>query len=107
MNFDEYQVAAMRTRPKEIWPRQFLQAGIGMAEEAGEVLGLVKKQAFHGHELTEQKEKLMEECGDTLWHIALMADLLDVTLEEIAEKNIEKLKQRYPEGFSEEKSRNR
>jgi len=107
LDFNDYQVAAMRTRPKDLWPSQFLQAGIGMAEEACEVLGLVKKVHFHGHDI--DTKKLKEELGDTMWHIALMCELLGIGMAEVAEGNIEKLKQRYPgpEGFSEERSRNR
>lgn len=105
MQLNDYQKLAMRTRPTSLWPTQFLNAGIGMVEEAAEVLGHVKKVHFHGHD--RNKAKIMEECGDCLWYIALMAELIGTTLNEIAEGNIEKLKARYPEGFSQNDSINR
>jgi hypothetical protein len=42
-----------------------------------------------------------------LWYLAEAATACDLTLNEIAEMNVEKLRERYPEGFSEERSINR
>lgn len=104
MKLNDYQALAMRTRPKSIWPTQFLNAGIGMVGEAAEVLDHVKKVHFHGHD--RDKQKLIEEMGDCMWYMALMAELIGTTLEEVAEANIEKLQKRYPseEGFTTEDS---
>jgi NTP pyrophosphatase (non-canonical NTP hydrolase) len=73
--------------------------------ELGEVIDLLKKHLFHKHPLN--KEKLKFELGDLLWYIATTATTAGIDLDDIAESNIAKLKARYPEGFSEEKSINR
>lgn len=71
---------------------------LGLCEEAGEVAGVVKKHVFHGHELN--RDKLVEELGDTLWYLDQLACSFGITLEEVAGANIEKLRKRYPSGFS-------
>ncbi|MBQ2862402.1 MAG: nucleoside triphosphate pyrophosphohydrolase family protein, partial [Oscillospiraceae bacterium] len=65
----------------------------------------VKKHLFHGHEL--DREALIKELGDVAWYLAEASEALDVSLDEVFERNIEKLKKRYPEGFSSERSINR
>ena len=48
-----------------------------------------------------------QELGDVAWYLAETATALDIGLDEVLERNIEKLKNRYPEGFSAEKSQHR
>lgn len=50
---------------------------------------------------------MAEEAGDVLWYLAEIADALGITLEDIARRNIAKLRNRYPDGFDPERSRNR
>lgn len=78
---------------------------MGLNGEAGEVVDLLKKFVFHGHKFV--KEDLVKELGDVLWYVALICDSLGITMEEVMEKNINKLKERYPEGFTEKASINR
>lgn len=106
MDFGTYETAASRTAPRAR-PEQetLLLAGLGLAGEAGEVADHIKKVAFHGHAL--DQEHVTEELGDILWYVALAARAVGVTLEEVAARNIAKLERRYPDGFSEEKSRQR
>lgn len=52
-------------------------------------------------------EHLKEELGDIAWYLAEASSALDCSLEEILVSNIEKLKKRYPQGFSEVDSINR
>ena len=75
---------------------------LGLCGEAGEVGDLVKKHLFQGHELN--REKIIDELGDVAWYIAETAYALGVDLETVLAGNIEKLKKRYPEGFSAERS---
>ena len=75
---------------------------IGLAGEAGECAEHVKKQVFHRVELDPLKMK--KELGDVLWYLSALAKQFGFTLEEIMEHNIEKLKARYPDGFSSERS---
>ena len=51
--------------------------------------------------------KIIEELGDVMWYVALMADLMNVPLEYVMQANIEKLERRYPDGFSPAASVNR
>lgn len=58
-----------------------------------------------GHEL--DREHLIKELGDIAWYLAETATALDVSLEEVLQGNIRKLKKRYPEGFSVQDSKER
>jgi NTP pyrophosphatase (non-canonical NTP hydrolase) len=72
-------------------------AALGLTGEAGEFAELAKKHLFHGHTL--DKEKAAKEIGDVLWYVAFACEALGVSLDEIAERNIAKLKARYPDKF--------
>uniref|UniRef100_A0A6M3J164 Putative nucleotide pyrophosphohydrolase domain-containing protein n=1 Tax=viral metagenome TaxID=1070528 RepID=A0A6M3J164_9ZZZZ len=103
MTFEEYQVAARRTQPHDI--DLLVMAALGAAGESGELANEVKKIRFHGH--ATKSQVLRNELGDVLWYLACLADALGATLEDVAQTNIDKLRLRYPEGFSYEASRNR
>lgn len=111
MNATEYQQLAARTLiPKpdfEVTDTDIMIAwnAIGLAGEAGEINELVKKGVFHQHGL--DREKMAKELGDCMWYIAALCTKLDLDLGEIMAANIEKLKQRYPEGYSSEASKAR
>lgn len=66
---------------------------------------LLKKHVFHGYEL--DRDKLAKELGDVMWYVATIVTTANLSLEDIAEKNIEKLRKRYPNGFKTEDSVNR
>lgn len=78
---------------------------IGMCSESGEVLDILKKYNFQGHEI--DRAHLIEEIGDVLWYLTETALAIDCTLEDIMDANVKKIKKRYPDGFSVEKSVNR
>ena len=103
MNMNKYQQYAGVTRNKDV--NEIVNYGLGITGEAGEVADIIKKAAFHGHEL--DIPELEKELGDVLWYLANIASVVGLDLSDIAEKNINKLKKRYPEGFSEERSVNR
>ena len=106
MNANEYQRLALITKNPELDKREALVNSVmGLCGESGEAIDLVKKHLHHGHEL--DKEKLAKELGDIAWYLAEAAWAIDMDLEEILEMNIAKLKARYPEGFSTERSVNR
>ena len=73
--------------------------GLGLGE-AGEVQGKIKKIIRdNGGVITEEnKHELIAEMGDTLWYLASMCDILGITLEEVADYNIEKLRSRIRRG---------
>jgi NTP pyrophosphatase (non-canonical NTP hydrolase) len=82
-----------------------LHASIGMQTEAAEFSDMLKKHFFYGKPL--DKVNLREELGDQLWYIAMALRALDTTFESVMERNIEKLKARYPDKFTEELAENR
>ena len=106
MTINEYQKLAMTTLNPELSKKDLLiNSVMGLCGESGEAIDIVKKWLAQGHEL--DKAKLAKELGDIAWYLAETATALDVSLEEVLERNIEKLRSRYPEGFSTERSVNR
>ena len=106
MTPNEYQHLAMTTLNPQLSKQDVLINGVmGLCGESGEVIDLVKKHLHQGHTL--DREKLIAELGDVAWYLAEIATVLDVSLEEVLEKNIQKLRARYPKGFSEYDSINR
>jgi NTP pyrophosphatase (non-canonical NTP hydrolase) len=98
MTLDEYQDAAARTINARLSPdERLLDAAAGLAEEAGEVLGFVRKHAFQSRAL--DRDALRQELGDALWNVAVAARSAGMTLEEVAGANIAKLRARYPDGY--------
>ena len=85
--------------------KRLLHAGMGLSTEAGEFLDALKKHIFYGKEL--DRVNLAEEMGDVFWYCAIVASELGINFEEVMDKNIEKLKARYGEKFSEEKADSR
>ena len=98
MNVNEYQTLAMTTLNPELDKREVLiNSVMGLCGEAGEAIDIVKKWMAQGHELK-------SELGDIAWYLAEAATALDISLEEVFQANIDKLKKRYPKGFDAEKS---
>ncbi len=103
MTMNEYQLLAQRTCNITDTMMDKIENGcMGLNGEAGECIDLLKKYKFQGHELL--VDKMIEELGDVLWYCAELATGLGVTLNEVAQRNIDKLKARYPEGFDPERS---
>lgn len=106
MKLNEYQEKALRTAgPTCRGSRVYSMGGVG--GEAGEYIDVVKKHLFHGVSEEVSKEKALKELGDVLWGIAQAADSWDLTLEQVATVNLNKLQARYPQGFSPEASQRR
>lgn len=103
MNANEYQHLAMRTATHKCY--DLANAALGLTGEAGEVADIIKKHLYQGHDL--YPSEVIEELGDVLWYVALMADYFNVTLGFVMQQNIAKLKARYPEGFDPVRSVNR
>ena len=102
----EYQQAASRTINRSLTTEQrMVDAAAGLAEEAGEVLGLVRKHVFMHHEL--DRARLVTELGDALWCLTGIAAVVGVSLDEVATANLEKLRRRYPDGYSDSASARR
>ena len=103
MTVNEYQKLAMTTLNPALSKRDVLINGVmGLCGEAGEAIDLVKKHLAQGHPLN--REALLKELGDVAWYLAETAYALDVSLDEVFQRNIDKLKARYPEGFDASRS---
>ncbi len=106
MTVNEYQRLAMATLNPALSKKDVLiNSVMGLCGEAGEAIDIVKKHLAQGHEL--DREALAKELGDVAWYLAEAATALDMELEDILAANIEKLRRRYPAGFSAEGSINR
>jgi len=78
---------------------RLLTASVGMCAEAGEFTEVVKKIVFQGKEPTEENLfHLKRELGDIMWYVAQACMGLGVSLDEVIEMNVDKLKARYPGG---------
>tara|TARA_B100001093_G_C26575606_1_gene904884 strand:+ start:31 stop:456 length:426 start_codon:yes stop_codon:yes gene_type:complete len=86
---------------EEMQVARLLTAVIGMMAESGEFAEIVKKKVFQAdtkfseHEIFHMKREL----GDVLWYWVQGCIALGFTPEEVIQENINKLEQRYPNGF--------
>jgi len=80
---------------------RFDNAVVGLTGEAGEVADMWKKIKFMRLEYNDEtRDKIIKELGDVCWYLMSAAHALNIPLEEIINRNIEKLKIRHPHGFS-------
>lgn len=105
MTINEYQKAALRTAGTNNVDDLLINGAMGLCGEAGEFIDLIKKWQFQGHAL--DAEHLIKELGDVAWYMAIAATGIGVTLEHVLQRNIEKLRERYPDGFDPEHSLHR
>jgi len=79
--------------------QRLLTAAVGMSAEAGEFTEIVKKIIFQGKPVNEENMfHLKRELGDIMWYVAQACMGLNVSLDEVIEMNVDKLKARYPGG---------
>jgi NTP pyrophosphatase (non-canonical NTP hydrolase) len=98
MHFSDYQAAAENTA---IYPQSqgLYYTVLGLANEAGEVAGCVKKYIRDGEMTNEElADKVKKELGDVLWYVAMVATEFNLDLNEIAEHNVDKLLDRKHRG---------
>lgn len=94
----DYQMKSARTHNTELSDEDAItNAALGLAGEAGEVVELVKKALYHGKPYS--RGSIRDELGDVLFYLTWLASRHTISLSEIMEANVEKLKRRYPEGF--------
>lgn len=107
MTFSEYQKATDRAIPEHDNKKDaILHWCIGLAEECGEVMSVIKHH-FYGGE-TPDREALVKEIGDVLWYTAALCREAGINMEAAAELNAAKLLHRYPDSeFDVERSEHR
>ena len=105
MDFSIYQLQAMRTAKPMEPADDLMHAALGLAGEAGEFADAIKKHLVYGRDL--DRENAAEELGDILWFVALGCATLGITMHDVAQANIDKLRKRYPEKYDDELARAR
>lgn len=91
--FDGYQLEAHKTAGSMPPRDRVFMASMGLAGEAGEVVDELKKVHFHAKPY--DREKLLRELGDVLWYLAELATAHELSLQDIAHANLEKLRKRH------------
>jgi len=109
MDFKKYQKLSRKTA---IYPgagKNFVYPTLGLSGESGEVAEIIKRiiRDKNGAVDEETKAALSKELGDVLWYLTQLATEFDISLEEIALNNIEKLKSRKDRGLLHGKGDNR
>jgi NTP pyrophosphatase (non-canonical NTP hydrolase) len=100
MNFVDYQRKARQTARYPVIGHAVIYPTLGLTNEAGEVAGKIKKifRDKDGVITNVERDALTAELGDVLWYLAQVATELELSLDEIAEKNIAKLLDRQARG---------
>ncbi len=93
LSFNEYQKHAYNLISEDGKKDMLTNGVLGLAGECGECCDIVKKYKYQKHNL--DKEHLKDELGDVLWYLAETASALGITLEEVAQFNLDKLHARY------------
>lgn len=93
MEFNEYQTEAYKTAvyPKNAVPHY---NGLAITEEAGEIAGKIKRFYRDGITIEQLREQVKKESGDLIWEICALLTELGLTLEEVMEDNLAKLRDR-------------
>lgn len=100
MNFNEYQTQSRKTAAYPAIGHTIVYPALGLTNEAGEVAGKVKK-IFRdkGGQIGEaDRAALAAELGDVLWYLAQMCTELGLSLEDVAQANLDKLFSRQARG---------
>ena len=78
---------------------RLLTSGVGINAEGGEFLEIIKKMVFQGKPFNDDnREHLIIELGDLMWYVAQATQALGISMDEVLETNVNKLKKRYPGG---------
>lgn len=100
MNFNDYQQLALRTAAGKSKNNELFHLVLGLVGEAGEIAEKFKKlvRDNDSNEDLIDREDIAKELGDVLWYIATLADYLELSLDDVATKNIDKLSSRLERG---------
>ena len=99
MNLKEYQELAKRTAKKDFKTNEeeIFTWGLGITGEAGDIASCIKKTFAYKKDVS---KGIKENIGDMLWYTAMICNFFNWSMNEILNQNIEKLKKRFPEGFT-------
>ena len=98
-NYSDFAARIFDLEHQNFPTERMITAAVGMSAEAGEFTEIIKKIIFQGKPVTEENLfHLKRELGDIMWYVAQACIGLDISLDEIMEMNVDKLKARYPGG---------
>jgi len=98
-DFEAFVYRLQELEGQEFPSERLLTAAVGMSAEAGEFTEIVKKIIFQGKPVNDENLfHLKRELGDIMWYVAQACMGLNVSLDEVIEMNVDKLKARYPGG---------
>ncbi|MCO8277743.1 nucleoside triphosphate pyrophosphohydrolase family protein [Actinoplanes sp. TRM 88003] len=100
MDFDDYQRGALRTAAPRDKKNELLHLVLGLVGESGEVAEKFKKwvRDSDSDETRIDRADIAKELGDVLWYVAVLADYLDLSMDDIATTNLAKLASRQGRG---------
>jgi NTP pyrophosphatase (non-canonical NTP hydrolase) len=100
MTFQEYQEEARKTAIYPNKDNNFIYPTLGLVGEAGEIAEKIKKVIRDDNYIIsdEKRIEITKELGDVLWYIANLSKELGITMDDVATKNLEKLKSRQDRG---------
>lgn len=100
MDLNEYQRGALRTAAPRDKKNELLHLVLGLVGESGEVAEKFKKwiRELDSDESQLDRDGITKELGDVLWYLAVLADYLDLSLDDIATANLAKLASRQGRG---------
>lgn len=78
---------------------------IGIVKEGGEILSILEKTVYYGRDI--DPDKVKDELGDVMWYVAEVCNALSLSLQDVLDSNIRKLKARYPDRYTDERAANR
>lgn len=100
MNLKQYQKLCQKTAKNfSNSTEEIMTYGLGIAGEAGDVAGCIKKTFAHNDN---QVQGIKENLGDTIWYLAMICNYFHWDLEDVLQENVQKLQTRYPQGFNED-----
>lgn len=103
MDLRDYQKLCKKTAKKfKSKEKEIMSWGLGIAGEAGDVAGCIKKTYSHNND---QRAGIKENIGDTMWYMAMICNFFKWDFDEIMSENLAKLKARYPKGFTIKKAK--
>lgn len=100
MTFEDYQTKARSTAIYPDIDNNFIYPTLGLSGEAGEVSEKIKKVMRDGKGVITEpvRQEIKKELGDVLWYVANLAKELGLSMDDIAQSNIEKLLSRKERG---------
>ena len=120
MNFTDYQILTEKTAQfprniaivkdyNDLTYMEYLYPVLGLVGEAGEVAEKIKKIVRNnlGEYTEKDKEELKKEIGDVLWYCAALCSVLEISLDEVAQLNVDKLMDRMRRGVIKSKGDSR